>query len=141
MQRFFVCLAIVGGLFSAPFAHAQERLAATTPTELAPGFAACMAGAVSDLDMSECYSAAANHWDTILNANFKKAMDACKDDVNEKDCRLHLREAQRLWMRYRDAMVDVLYPAEGAGTLQRVEANAFLAEETKKQALLLGRDD
>lgn len=139
MRRILCLLAAALALSAAPV-FAQERMIAPDPTELAPGFRACMSEADTDMAMSDCYSAATQYWDAILNANFKKAMAACAQASDEKACRDTLREAQRQWMRYRDAMIPVLMP-EDAGTLQRVEANAFVAEETKKQAGLLGREE
>lgn len=139
MRRILCCLTAALTLLAVP-GLAQERMIAPDPTELAPGFRACMSEADTDMAMSACYAAATEYWDAILNANFKKAMAACAQASDEKVCRETLREAQRQWMRYRDAMIPVLMP-EDAGTLQRVEANAFVAEETKKQAGLLGREE
>ena len=137
----FLCLLaffLVAGAPGLKPAAAQDRMAALTPDELAPGFKACMEKAQTDFDMCDCYSTAADHWDAILNANFKKALEGCAGAEDAKACRDTLREAQRAWMRYRDAMIPLIWPKDG-GTLQRVEANAFVAEETKKQALILGR--
>lgn len=124
-----VCaLLICAGLF-VPAAQAGE--------ELAPGFNACTEKAQSTADNLECLTAAYNHWDKILNANFKKAQAACADAMDAKQCRARLLKAQRLWIQYKEAMAEALYGMGGGGTMDNMAVGDFLAEETKKQARLL----
>ena len=128
----FLALTIGGGM-SATCARAEE--------ELAPGFHACTEKAQSTADNLECLTAAYNHWDKALNANFKKAQAACEDTPNAKECRARLLKAQRLWIQYKEAMGDALYGMGGGGTMDSLTVGTFLAEETKKQAQLLGTAD
>ena len=114
----------------APDARAEE--------ELAPGFNACTEKAQSTADNVECYNAAYTYWDKTLNANFKKAQAACEDTANAKECRAKLLKAQRLWIQYKEAMADSLYASGSGGTMDHLTVGHFVAQETKKQAQLLG---
>ena len=124
----FCALPVCAALF-APDARAEE--------ELAPGYNACTEKAQSTADNLECLTAAYNHWDKVLNANFKKAQTACTDTSDAKECRAKLLKAQRLWIQYKEAMGDALYGMGSGGTMDSLTVGHFLAEETKKQAQLL----
>lgn len=115
-----------------PDARAEE--------ELAPGFHACTEKAQSTADNVECYNAAYSYWDKVLNANFKKAQAACADAADAKECRAKLLKAQRLWIQYKEAMVDALYALGGGGTMDQLTVGDFAARETKKQAQLLEQE-
>ena len=52
----------------------------------------------------ECLTAAYNHRDKALNANFKMAQAACEDTANAKECRAKQLKAQRLWIQCKEAM-------------------------------------
>lgn len=139
MQKLLKCTCVlmfcalpVCAAFFVPAAHAEE--------ELAPGFNACTEKAQSTADNVECLTAAYNHWDKALNANFKKAQAACADAVDAKECRAKLLKAQRLWIQYKEAMGDALYGMGGGGTMDNLTVGTFLAEETKKQARLLATE-
>lgn len=121
-------LLICAGLF-VPAAHAGE--------ELAPGFDACAEKAASTAAQVECYTAAYTYWDKVLNANFKKAQAACADAMDAKQCRAALLKAQRLWIQYKEAMVEALYAMGSGGTMDNLTVGDFAARETKKQAQLL----
>lgn len=112
--------------------------AACAEEELAPGFSSCADKATSTADLVECYTAAHNYWDKILNANFKKAQASCADAAtDEKQCRAALLKAQRLWIQYKEAMINAIYAMGSGGTIDNLTTGNFLAKETKKQALLL----
>ncbi len=107
--------------------------------ELAPGYDSCMEKALSNADMMHCTTAAHTYWDATLNRNYAAALNRCNNAASNADktaCKDKLRKTQRLWIQYKEAMTDVLLTLEG-GTLARLTASGFLAEETKKQALLL----
>lgn len=124
-----VCaLLMCAGLF-VPAAQAGE--------ELAPGFDACAEKATSTAAQVECYTAAYTHWDKVLNANFKKAQGACADAMDAKQCRAALLKAQRLWIQYKEAMVEALYAMGSGGTMDSLTVGDFAARETRKQAQLL----
>lgn len=108
--------------------------------ELAPGFHACTEKAQSTADNVECLTAAYNYWDKALNTNFKKAQTACADASDAKECRAKLLKAQRLWIQYKEAMVDALYAMGGGGTMDQLTVGDFAARETKKQAQLLATE-
>ncbi|MBQ9537131.1 MAG: hypothetical protein IJU79_05000 [Desulfovibrionaceae bacterium] len=76
---------------------------------------------------------AEEYWDKILN---KKALNSCESRANPKECREIVKNSEKLWIQYRDAMaetLDIISP--------RLIVNFFVAEETKKQAQLLDVDD
>ena len=104
--------------------------------ELAPGFNACMeqSGGVTP-KMVDCGRAAYEFWDKQLNVEYKKARQACENDA----CRQKLRDMQRHWIKYKEAMSSILFQGldSGGGSLNRVDAAIFEAEETKKQTGLL----
>lgn len=105
--------------------------------ELAPGYNACTEKAYSTADMIECVTNAYQYWDKKLNENYKKAQETCKGAEKPDECSKKLLKAERLWVQYRDAMADVIFDLEGGGSLSRLAADNFSAEETKKQANLL----
>ena len=136
MQKLLKCLCAllfgalpVCAVLCVPDARAEE--------ELAPGYNACIEKAQSTAKNLECLTAAYNHWDKMLNTNFKKAQAACADAADAKTCRAKLLKAQRLWIQYKEAMADALYGMSGGGTMDNLTVGNFLAEETKKQARLL----
>ena len=106
--------------------------------ELAPGYNVCMENAVSDMDMMECTNAAYAHWDKVLNENYAAALKSCNAAEDPAACKANIKKAERLWVQYKEAMSDVVLELNGGGSLSRLAAAGFLAEETKKQATLLG---
>lgn len=118
-------LLMCAGLFVSA-AHAGE--------ELAPDFDACAEKATSTAAQVECSTAASTHWDKVLNANFKKAQTVCADAMDAKQCRAALLKAQRLWIQYKEAMVEALYAMGSGGTMDNLTVGDFAARETKKQA-------
>lgn len=105
--------------------------------ELAPGYNACIDKSESTADTIDCIGKAYEHWDKKINQNFKKAEGACAESENPQDCKKALVKAQRLWVQYKEAMPTVIEYLNGGGSMSRVTANYFMAEETKKQAQLL----
>ena len=106
--------------------------------ELAPGYGQCMDKAQTTSDYVECADEAFCYWDAILNENYQRIMKQCPYDTDEA-CAAYvgkLREAERAWLRYRDATAGFLSQKLG-GTYDRVEASLFAAEATRAQALLL----
>ncbi len=103
--------------------------------ELAPGFNACMNRSSATTDMIGCYDSAYQYWDKILNKNYKMAMKNC-DEEGTPQCKANLKKAQRAWIQYKEGMAEYIYSSSD-GTMSRLSAAGFLAEETKKQAKLL----
>ena len=87
-------------------------------------------------DMLACADEEFQKYDALLNKNYKAAMQACGD---EQKCKDSLRQMQRHWIAYKEAAVEYIlnYGENGGGTLGQVQAMAWLADETKKQAELL----
>ncbi|HJD97531.1 lysozyme inhibitor LprI family protein [Mailhella massiliensis] len=112
--------------------------AALAEEELAPGYNICMENALSNMDMMDCTQAAYEHWDKVLNENYAVALKACDDAVDPAACRANIKKAERLWVQYKEAMAEAVADLNGGGSLSRLAAESFLAEETKKQATLLG---
>lgn len=106
--------------------------------ELAPGFDACMekSGGVT-MEMRMCLDQAYKYWDAELNSNYTAAMKRCGDMGDPKACKNRLRNAERLWVQYKEAMSDAIMGYE-EGTMGPVLGADFLARETKKQAQELG---
>ena len=133
-MRKIICISL---LTLAGLACACHHAHAADAEELAPGFAQCMEKAESTSDSIECLTGAYKHWDKILNENFKKAKEACKDSEQAEKCEKDLMKAQRLWIQYKEAMFPVIDALHGGGSMARMLADEFAASETKKQAQLL----
>ena len=126
--KFALCGLLAAGLAAPSAAMAAEE-------ELAPGFNACMQRGYSTANMVECYNSAYEYWDKILNKNYKKAMKNCDED-GTPECKAKLKQAQRSWIQYKESMSDYIVSSSD-GSISRVNAISFLAEETKKQAKML----
>jgi uncharacterized protein YecT (DUF1311 family) len=81
----------------------------------------------------ECVAARTGEWDRRLNAAYKQAMERLESDAR----RTLLRDAQRLWIGYRDANCNFYANAEGS--LSRIEAAECLRATTASRALELER--
>jgi uncharacterized protein YecT (DUF1311 family) len=77
----------------------------------------------------ECVAARTQAWDRRLNAAYRALMNL----TDER--RTALRDAQRLWIRYRDANCG--FYATGEGTLRQIEAAECLRVMTAWRALEL----
>lgn len=128
--RILLCCLIM--LCLAAPALAQEE-------ELAPGFNMCMenSGGVT-VEMLGCLQTAYDYWDARLNANYKKAKQACRDSGDPKVWSDKLLKAQRAWVQYKELTSDLVQLPNEGGSMARLNAMGFLVEETRKQALLLG---
>ncbi|HEX5213664.1 MAG TPA: lysozyme inhibitor LprI family protein [Pseudolabrys sp.] len=78
-------------------------------------------------EMVDCLMAQHAHWDKELTIAYQRAM---KDATPaEKD---RLREAERAWIKYRDA--NCAYYAAGEGTIARINAAVCMRDMTKARA-------
>jgi uncharacterized protein YecT (DUF1311 family) len=85
--------------------------------EYSRGFDACMdrtGGAT--LPMVKCISAETQHQDNRLNRIYKELMATLSPQRKQE-----LRDAQRLWIKYRDANCAFYFDPDG-GTMVRIEA-------------------
>ena len=78
-------------------------------------------------EMVDCLMAQHAHWDKELTIAYQRAMKDVVPAQKEK-----LREAERAWIKYRDANCD--YYASGEGTIARIDAAACLLNMTQKRA-------
>jgi len=78
-------------------------------------------------EMVDCLMAQHAHWDKQLTIAYQQAMK----DANpaEKD---KLREAERAWIKYRDA--NCAYYAAGEGSIARINAASCMRDMTKARA-------
>lgn len=77
--------------------------------------------------MVECLKAKTAQWDNRLNVAYQQAL---KDAVPQQ--REQLRNAQRLWIGYRDA--NCLYYGLGEGTIARLDAGECMRSMTEARA-------
>jgi uncharacterized protein YecT (DUF1311 family) len=82
-------------------------------------------------EMVDCLMAQTAQWEKRLNAAYSQAL---KDAVDAKQA-AQLREAQRLWVQFRDA--NCLYYDLGEGTIASIEAGYCMKDLTKTRALEL----
>ena len=75
-------------------------------------------------EMVDCLMAQHAHWDKQLTIAYQQAMKDAGPAQKEK-----LREAERAWIKYRDANCD--YYAAGEGTIARINAAACMRDMTK----------
>lgn len=95
LRLLLCCLAL---LFLAAPAMAEED-------ELAPGFDRCMeqSGGVT-MEMMGCFQQAYDYWDARLNANYKKARQACQNSSDPKGWSDKLLKGQRAWVQYKELL-------------------------------------
>ncbi len=81
-------------------------------------------------EMVECLMAQHAHWDKELTIAYQEAMRNAPPAQKKE-----LREAERAWIKYRDA--NCAYYAAGEGTIARIDAAACLRDMTERRALEL----
>lgn len=81
----------------------------------------------STVEMVECLNAQRAHWDKELTITYQRLMKAAPPRQ-----RTLLRDAERAWIKYRDA--NCAYYAGGEGTIARINAAACLRDMTQKRA-------
>ena len=78
-------------------------------------------------EMVDCLMAQHAHWDKQLTIAYQQAMKDAVPAQKEK-----LREAERAWIKYRDANCD--YYASGEGTIARIDAAECMRDMTEARA-------
>jgi uncharacterized protein YecT (DUF1311 family) len=81
----------------------------------------------STREMVDCLMAQHAHWDKQLAIAYQQAVKDAVPTQQEK-----LREAERAWIKYRDANCE--YYASGEGTIARIDAAVCLRDMTKRRA-------
>lgn len=109
--------------------------------ELAPGYNRCIERARNDFDMKDCSSAAAAYWDKRLTDLYKSMVKDCARDANPALCARTIKNLENRWITYRDDMSKFIYNGGSyrpvGGTAQRFLGIDFLAQEMKKQCVIL----
>jgi len=82
---------------------------------------------VSTPEMVECLNAKTAHWDKELTIAYQKALKDALPAQREK-----LREAERAWIKYRDA--NCAYYDAGEGSIARLQAAECMRGMTEKRA-------
>lgn len=107
------------GLFLATSAVAQDD---------DPILAACLEEAFSTVDITDCFAEAHARWDAELNDAYGAAMAGLSKGRQEA-----LREAQRLWIDFRDANC-LFYGHPDGGTMVAIEVADCLTRLTRDRA-------
>lgn len=97
---------------------------------LSPEFYACLERpeGMTTQGMVECMAAERELHDAKLNAAYQQLMAELPEDRREA-----LKEAQRAWIKFRDAYADFLYDPNG-GTIVRITTAHWLMQSTAMQA-------
>jgi len=94
-------------------------------------YQACLDRSSTTVDMRACAKAELSFQDGLLNLYYKKAMRALGPQQ-----RNDLRNAQRAWIKYRDANCNVYYGLTG-GTMDLVTGDDCLVTMTARRAVEL----
>jgi uncharacterized protein YecT (DUF1311 family) len=96
---------------------------------LSKRFSRCMDSAGGTTSgMVDCISTEAKQQDVRLNKAYKELMATLSPERKKQ-----LQEAQRAWIKFRDANCDFYYDPEG-GSLARVSANDCMMSSTARRA-------
>ncbi|MES2819271.1 MAG: lysozyme inhibitor LprI family protein [Pseudomonadota bacterium] len=91
-------------------------------------YAPCMDAAVSTQDIVECTDEETLKQDGRLNRGYKAALQGFSDEQQPR-----LRDAQRLWVKYRDANCE-LYANLTGGTIDLINSASCVLDMTKTRA-------
>ncbi|MDR3323946.1 MAG: lysozyme inhibitor LprI family protein [Zoogloeaceae bacterium] len=114
----FFLTALIGAAFSLAVAHAEEA-------KLTPQFEACMNKAATTVDTLDCIGAETERQDKRLNKAYKSLQNTERKKT--------LQDAQRAWLKYREANCAFYYDPEG-GTLATVEGSDCFMSMTARRA-------
>lgn len=90
---------------------------------------ACLAKAVSTLDIAGCYGDARERWDALLNVNYQQLMKAL-DETKKAD----VKAAQLAWIKFRDAQVKAFGQVIDQGSISQIQNAQLGMQVTKEQA-------
>ncbi|MFD2644225.1 lysozyme inhibitor LprI family protein [Pseudomonas japonica] len=94
----------------------------------ADSYSQCMQGANTTVAMRDCSGAELKRQDTRLNQTYKQAMASLEAEQQGK-----LRDAQRLWVKYRDANCGMYYGLTG-GTIDQLNGAGCEVDMTRQRA-------
>ncbi len=87
-------------------------------------------------EMFDCINAEHKRQDKLLNANYKKAMDAIGKIFGKTEQR-GLQDAEKAWLKWRDLDLP-LFQYAGGGTFSQLRAMEDYLEKTARRAKFLG---
>lgn len=121
--RFVLILTVLSTLWVPP-----TKAAPKDSSPLTPAFSACLDKAGGNtFGMKECIAAETKKQELRLNKAYQAALKAVTPPRQKQ-----LREAQRAWVKFRDADCDFLYDPEG-GTLAGVtSADCFMQKAAQR---------
>ncbi|KJZ52962.1 lysozyme inhibitor LprI family protein [Pseudomonas marginalis] len=119
-MRYSILAAALLAPVSAPAAFAQ--------TKYSPEYDACLAKAMGDAAMGECTYAETAKQDARLNRAYKAAMAALPAAKKKQ-----LKEAQILWVKFRDADCGMQYSFTG-GTMDILNGSGCELSMTRERA-------
>ena len=90
--------------------------------ELAPGYETCMCRAHAVDEEVDCLAMAEAWWDKQESAALARAEKSCAMSVAPNECRASLKDAQRRWTSYRDAMSQAFQDRYAGASQSTVEA-------------------
>lgn len=94
----------------------------------ADSYSQCMKTANTTVAMRDCSGAELKRQDVRLNQTYKSAMGSLEQPQQDK-----LREAQRAWVKYRDANCGMYYGLTG-GTIDQLNGAGCEVDMTKQRA-------
>ncbi|MHA6197224.1 lysozyme inhibitor LprI family protein [Pseudomonas wadenswilerensis] len=94
----------------------------------ADSYSQCMKTANTTVAMRDCTGAELKRQDTRLNQSYKSAMGSLEQPQQDK-----LREAQRAWVKYRDANCGMYYGLTG-GTIDQLNGAGCEVDMTRQRA-------
>ncbi|MFJ4373583.1 lysozyme inhibitor LprI family protein [Pseudomonas japonica] len=103
-------------------------LLGASPMAQADSYSQCMKGAASTVAMRDCSGVELKRQDSRLNQAYKQAMASLEAEQQGK-----LRDAQRLWVKYRDANCGMYYGLTG-GTIDQLNGAGCEVDMTKQRA-------
>jgi uncharacterized protein YecT (DUF1311 family) len=121
---------VVGGVGFIAMVLACVVTLASRPLRAEPASEDPCADRKSTTDIVECLATQAAVWDRRLSVAYQKLLDSLPARRRDR-----LRNAQRLWIQFRDA--NCAYFASRSGTIARVEASQCLLRLTTARAIEL----
>ncbi len=109
---------------------------------------ACGANAKTEEEWFFCIDTELQNWDDYLNWLYKESMGVLRQDDANRDTPAGesmrsmtdaLRETQRAWIPYRDALCDLAANLTPGGTTAPEHRMICLSDETARQSLHIGR--
>ena len=107
---------------------AYSLIAQSAENNFSKQYAECMNKSLSTQDMIECIGSEYKKQDIKLNNAYKDLQQNLSSERKKQ-----LLEAQRLWIKYRDANCNFYYDPDG-GSLARLSANECMLSSTAQRA-------